>query len=342
MKFISGLCSFTPEPDSRNFYFGRVSGFRKYIAAYFTFTRKERVGVVFLLVLVMLLVFLPFLFPYFIPEKKYSHALFENEIAALKIKQDSPGTRQSGYEDNSDPVSYASPERTNYSSTSKGTLFYFDPNTLPAEGWIKLGIREKTAQTIQNYLSKGGWFYKPEDISKIWGLHKDEVSRLLPYVRIEKRKENEAVFTDRQIAQAGEKKSYAKNPIDINTADTAALIALPGIGSKLANRIIAFRDKLGGFYSVSQVAETYGLPDSTFQKIKDRLRISNASLKQLNINTAGPDELKTHPYIRYAIANAIIQYRNQHGNFSAVDELKNIMIINADLFNKLQPYLTVR
>ncbi len=117
---------------------------------------------------------------------------------------------------------------------------------------------------------------------------------------------------------------------------------MPGIGSKLAQRIINFRDKLGGFYAVQQVTETFGLPDSTFQKIKTRLAINGKAVKQININTASLDELKVHPYIRYNIANSIVQYRSQHGNFTSVAVIKNIMLISDDLFNKLEPYLSVQ
>jgi competence protein ComEA len=73
---------------------------------------------------------------------------------------------------------------------------------------------------------------------------------------------------------------------------------LPGIGSKLSQRIIAFRNKLGGFYSVEQVGETYRLPDSTFQKIKPKLILGNNNVKQININAASIDEMKAHPYLR--------------------------------------------
>ena len=70
------------------------------------------------------------------------------------------------------------------SNESKGQLFYFDPNVLPFEGWKKLGIREKTIGTIQNYLHKGGHFSKPEDLKKIYGIRADEYKRLEPYIRI--------------------------------------------------------------------------------------------------------------------------------------------------------------
>ena len=62
-------------------------------------------------------------------------------------------------------------------------------------------------------------------------------------------------------------------------------------------------------------------------------------MKQLNINSASADELKQHPYLRYIIANAIVQYRSQHGNYAAVSDLKKIMLITDDIYNKMVPYL---
>lgn len=317
---------------------------KQFLSGYFNFTKKERVGTFFILLLILIFLFLPFLFPYFITEKKYSRSQFEKEIAALKIKQPDSGINRPGNFDESNYQNYYQPSDKNYYTRQpKGELFYFDPNTLPAEGWKRLGIRDKTANTIRNYVSKGGRFYRPEDIGKIWGLHEDEIARLLPYVRIEQKTND--VYPAQVSKQADAPISnprYAKTIIDINTADTSALISLPGIGSKLANRIISFRDKLGGFYKIEQVAETYALPDSTFQKIKDRLIIGNATFKQININTVTLDELKAHPYIRYNIANAIVQYRQQHGNFSTVSDLKNILIITSDALQKMEPYLFVR
>lgn len=110
----------------------------------------------------------------------------------------------------------------------------------------------------------------------------------------------------------------------------------------MALRIITFRDKLGGFYTTDQVGETFGLQDSVFQKIKSRLSINIAAVKHFNINTATVDEMKSHPYIRYNIANAIVQYRNQHGNFASVAAIKNIMLVTDDIFNKAAPYLIVQ
>jgi competence ComEA-like helix-hairpin-helix protein len=127
--------------------------------------------------------------------------------------------------------------------------------------------------------------------------------------------------------------------IEMNNADTSALIALPGIGSKLAARIVNFRDKLGGFYSVDQVGETYGLPDSTFQKIKTRLYCDENAIRKININTASKDELKGHPYIKWHLANVIVEYRNQHGVYKSLEDLKKIVLIDEITYKKVIPYL---
>lgn len=313
------------------------------MAEYFSFTKKERVGILAILTLILVFTILPFLFPYFITEKKYDHTAFEKEIAALKIKQTDSSRKfqEKDFDKGNRPSYNLASEKNYYEAPGKAALFYFDPNTLPGEGWKKLGIREKTISTIQNYISKGGKFYKPEDISKIWGLHKDEVQRLLPYVSI--LQQPKTVYPEKQNFDNKPKAIlYKIIPVDINIADTTAFIALPGIGSKLANRIINFRDKLGGFYKIDQVAETFALPDSTFQKIRTNLILTNATVKKININTATLDEMKIHPYIRYNLASAIVQYRLQHSNFKVVDDIKNIMMLTDDIFKKLAPYLSTQ
>jgi competence ComEA-like helix-hairpin-helix protein len=306
---------------------------------YLFFTRKERIAIIFVVLLMMVYPLIPTLYVLLHKPKPVDHQAFEKEIADLNVREPDSGTEYPRREYNGGPY----PEKKYYSKPVKGELFYFDPNTLPVDGWIKLGVREKTANTIHNYLSKGGRFYKPEDIAKIWGLHEDEVERLLPYVRIEpKPSSGSEKYPVTEKSKAFEKPKYTIATVEINNADTSAFIALPGIGSKLAARIIAFREKLGGFYKIEQVAETYGLPDSTFQKIKNKLVIAGSGIKKLNINTATVDELKVHPYLRYNIANAIVQYRSQHGNFSSVSDIKKIMMITEEIYNKAAPYLIVK
>lgn len=309
------------------------------VTRYLSFTRKERTGIIVLLLVIIGATALPFLYPLF-KSKRVTAAPTQDEMAALSIKQkDSGNDTNTGYKRE---YNQYHTYRNNKTAAPMGELFYFDPNTASVADWKRLGLRDKTIATIQNYLSKGGHFYQPEDIGKIWGLHDDEVERLQPYVRIAA-----SANVDKYNRSPGfEKKEYAYEKkmatVDINAGDTAAFIALPGIGSKLAGRIVAFRNKLGGFYSINQIAETYGLADSVFQKIKSRLVLAQSTITLININTATLEQLKQHPYIRYQLANAIVQYRAQHGAFAAVEDLKKIMLVTEDVYNKAVPYLTVQ
>ncbi len=313
---------------------------KKNLISYFSFTKKERIGIISLLLLIAISLTLPYFFSFFISKKGPDYKLFEQSIAALQIQElDSSLSTKSRFK-------YSSPESNQYNkkrfdkenddNRTKPIFFYFDPNKIEASDWKRLGLTDKTIHTIQNYLLKGGHFYQKEDIYKIWGLRKELADQLLPYVQIEIKENNS------RLTYTPFKKSATTNTpllIDINEADTSAFIALPGIGTKLAQRILTFREKLGGFYAVQQVGETFGLADSIFQKIKSNLMLNKPALRKININSANVEELKVHPYIRWQLANAIIQYRNQHGRFEKLQDIKKINLITEEIFNKLSPYL---
>jgi len=222
--------------------------------------------------------------------------------------------------------------------TRKTSLFSFDPNTLDETGWRSLGLPERTITTILHYTSRGGRFRKPEDLQKVWGLPRGFYEKVRDSIRIrnEERPANPA-FTPGNLTTPRPARAVA---IDINHSDTADWMALPGIGAKLAGRIISFREKLGGFVSTDQVGEVYGLRDSVFQKIRSNLH-GGGSVKTLKINQATKDELKQHPYLRWSLANAIVNYREQHGKFKSVEELKNITLIDEKLFEKIKSYISV-
>lgn len=321
---------------------------KEFVIDYLSFTRKERLGVITIILIVLMIFFMPEML-----SKNNSTKVVPTDtawITALKKLEQKDTTnnyRQLPYndEDNSAGFQYDR-SKNNYYTQSKGELFYFDPNTLSAEGWKKLGLRDKTIGIIRNYLSKGGQFRKPEDLQRIYGLFPNEFERIAPYIKIESPGEtnNYKNYTNNTPTENPPEKTYASrySIIEINSADTTAFIALPGIGSKLATRIISFRDKLGGFYSINQVAETFGLPDSTFQKIKQYLKLENASVRKININSATIDELKAHPYIRYSLANPIVAYRNEHGSFAGVEDIKKVMAVTEEIYNKIAHYITTQ
>ena len=308
---------------------------------YFAFSRKERAGIVILLLLIATSVMLPFFFrnPAVSPDGAVFHRIRE-QLAGLEQNSSTQRTR---------PIASGVPSTQTLQLSQQTTasipeLFPFDPHSISTEEWRRLGLPQKTISTIQNYLAKGGRFRQPADLAKIYGLRPDDAKRIIPYVRIEASSDvqERKVFSSRFRDTFAFKRSPKKLvPVDINKADTTEWIALPGIGNRLAQRIINFREKLGGFYSVAQVGETYGLPDSTFQKIKPMLLCDQRDVRTININTAGEDLLKQHPYIRWNIAKAIVLYRQQHGPFVTLESLDRIALIPAEWRAKTGPYLSL-
>lgn len=212
------------------------------------------------------------------------------------------------------------------------TPFSFDPNTLDEAGFKKLGLREKLVSTILHYREKGGKFYNNESLKRIYGLHDDEYQQLEPYIHIANTERNTYQQKFREVLS-----------IELNTADTTQLIKLPGIGSKLSMNIIRLRDQLGGFDNVRQMTEVYGLSDETFKQIKGSLHVNKSLIKTLNLNAATLYELNAHPYLHGEIARALVDYRKTH-NYKIVNlnQIKEIALINDEIFRKIVPYLRLQ
>lgn len=319
------------------------SWWQNIVKDYLTFTARERNGLIIMVVVCAAIYLSSRYLP--VKENTVKKDAFQQELANLKIVVDS-SRRFGSYERDENYADYARPKYAENPKYATGKLFGFDPNTLDATGWKRLGVREKTIIIIQHFLAKGYKFRQPEDIKKVYGLSAKEAERLMPFIHIsQKEAPGNKDFTDRgkTVYPADNTATEIKKTalININTADTSAFIALPGIGNKLAARIVNFRQKLGGFSSVAQLGETYGIPDSTFQKIKPRLQCNAPALKTININTADINTLRAHPYLRWNIANAIINYRQQHGTYKSVEDIRKIDIITDELYNKIAPYLVI-
>ncbi len=215
--------------------------------------------------------------------------------------------------------------------------FDFDPNTASLETLLKLGFRENQAKTLINYRKKGGRFHTKADLKKIYGIGDALFDRLEPHVQIQTQEQS----TEKPWTSSTTLKSMMPvlpAPIDINQAAEDQWQTLRGIGPAYAKRIIGYREKLGGFNSIDQVATTYGLPDSTFREIKPFLKPSPI-YRKLAVNFATVDELRAHPYLSYKVAQLIINYRTHHGAFHSVDDLAKIRALPPDLITKLEPYL---
>ncbi len=306
---------------------------KKMLTEYFTFSKKETYIAVVILIITSVFIFLPYIFS----TKKQKQPL---DAAVAKIAGIELAKKDSANGDENDGTENKYPNNRYYNKSAnadtKITPFQFNPNTIDEAGFHKLGLSDKLIKTILNFRSKGGSFRTAEDIRKIWGLKKEDADILVPYISIA------AKPTDNKFNNFNNKnfsKPAPKN-IDINTATVEDFKALPAVGNT-AYKIVKYRERLGGFLSVNQIKETYGLTDSVYQSMLPYLSFSSANIQKLNINTLSDFELGKHPYISKDIAKAIAIYRTQHGNYLKVEDIKKIVFINQAMFQKIAPYLTV-
>ncbi len=313
---------------------------RKWLRSYFYFSKKERRAVLLLLSLIIIFALTPRVFPFIIKPKEIPiDTAFLQQMKSLK--QDFPADK---------PFSAVAPEATSVDHSDNTNAIIrprvFDPNTVSEAALLQMGLRAKLVRTLINYRSKGGKFRKPSDLARIYGMDQKTYENIAPFIQIRDADLRDLAAntkgpTSNQSEAAFKGNHSASFKIDVNTADTTDWKRLPGIGSRLALRIVNFREKLGGFRSVAQVAETYALPDSTYRLILPMLVYKAMDMRTLNINAASLQELQQHPYISYTIAKAIVAYRTQHGAFGRVEDLQRIMLMTDSIYQRIYPYLSV-
>lgn len=240
------------------------------------------------------------------------------------------------------------PKEKNYTSKwantnigeKKAEYFMFNPNDLSVEKWKKLGLHERQIKVIKNYESKGGRFYKKEDLKKIYSISQTDYQTLEPFIQIPE----EQSLKSRSSTNSHPREEKVRKEVvivEINTADSVQLEMLRGIGPAFASRIIRYRSRLGGFYMKEQLKEVFGLDSAKFEEIKDHVIIDPSLIRKININTANFEDMKRHPYLTYNQMNAIIQYRRRHGNYNNISDIRKIAIINEENFRKIEPYLNL-
>lgn len=231
---------------------------------YLTFPKKERNAVFILLFIVAVIILLP----YFVPPKKLELSIDENLQQQLDAYQQQHPEHNSGYINYDSVPSADSIHKNNIPKR----LFQFDPNTLNEDGLKELGLSEKVIHTIINYRNKGGYFKTPQDIKKIYGLSPADAEQLIPYIKIAATVNNKFYKPDeKKIADKPAASNNTYHAININTATADEWKTLPGIGDVISNRIVKFRNSMGGFKTVDDVKKTYGLSDSIFKLIRPYL-----------------------------------------------------------------------
>ncbi|MCL1943961.1 MAG: helix-hairpin-helix domain-containing protein [Candidatus Azobacteroides sp.] len=305
----------------------------------FYFTRKEKKAVFVLIGLIILLSFSSLMIPYFLALKQ-SPVDYRKDIEAyIEFRESLQRMEEKSRSGNNTRI-----------EPHKPALFIFNPNTADSSSFIRLGLKPFQARNILKYRNKGGRFKIPEDFSKIYGLNRESFERLKPYIQIPE----DTVSTKKPRILPTDFPEYPKNKpdypkqekyaegtvIDLNTADTTELKKIPGIGSVFSERIVTYRNRLGGFYSPEQLKEVRGVTPEMYLQLQNRFRVNPAGISRISVNHSDFNRLISHPYISYPQAKAFIELKKKKGRLHSFDQISLLEEFSEKDIERLTPYLS--
>jgi competence protein ComEA len=281
------------------------------------FTRKERLGIYALLILLICIQVL-------IWRRSEQIESIPVRVEELNVSTDTAYTK-------TDRSYKKSNELTSFNKRRDIRKVRFNPNEANDEVWLGWGLRPGTVKTIRRYLEKGGRFRAATDLFRIWGLDSLTALAMQDYVDIPSEQVNQASFNKRII----EKKPLVM--VDLNASDSAAWESLPGVGPVLASRIVRYRKRLGGFISVDQLREVYGVSDTLMAMLEKHL-LHGEQVQKRDWMLATEEELRSHPYIGYKMARLIVRYREQHPDVTQWEIWKRLPGVTDSVIQRWKMY----
>jgi len=228
-------------------------------------------------------------------------------------------------------------------------LSRFDPNDADSLQLSRLGLSSFIVRNILRYRDKGGVFRTLESFAKLYGLPAEQYEQLKPYIVIgeeygTKPKRRKAdTLPPPFVADAPQPRRWERvekypegTVVDLNRADTAELKRIPGIGSGYARQIVSRRTRLGGFYAVEQLREIASLPDSVHRWF----RVATPPHQPLRVNHMDVERLRSHPYLNFYQAKAIVEHRRKFGKLKSLSQLSTYEAFTEKDLKRLSHYVT--
>ncbi|HEY3390595.1 MAG TPA: helix-hairpin-helix domain-containing protein [Prolixibacteraceae bacterium] len=300
-----------------------------WIRELFSFSKKERRGIVSLLLIIFILIVVGKLIPLFIPSEKTDFSKWEEEVKTYLSNNEKP-----------------------ISGEKQLHLVEFNPNEVDSGNLANMGVPSGVAANWLKYIEKGGRFRDNDEVKKIYGMTPSLFNHLDSFMVIPKGgppqvNGSRKSFTDKSNKEFKRdtifRPTFSKfkkepvNVIELNSADSIQLLAIPGIGPVFASRIIRYRNLLGGYYTVEQLREVYGMREENFTAVAKYFTANPSSLKTFNINFSTVRELGRHPYVGFKTARKIFNLRDKKGKFSSPEDLS--AVVASDSLKRLIPYV---
>lgn len=286
---------------------------------YFSFSRTEKNGILVLLIIIIILLIIPKFF-YLLQkdEGNYDYSEFSKQIAEFEksLKKNNKSLKNKHNEN----------------------LFYFDPNNTTNKQWQKLGLSNKQIKIINNYISKGGRFYKKKDFKKIYGISNKLYLRLKPFIIIN------SIKSDKPFHYYNKKQDtlFNFNPNKISIKQWQLL----GLSERQSHTIRKYLHKGGHFYKKQDLKKIYGITDSMYVRLEPFIQIKK--IKQdsiqklfLDINTADSSKLVKIRGIGKYFAKSIVRYRNFLGGYIKKSQLLEIYGMTKEKYSLIESHIYV-
>lgn len=285
-----------------------MDGLRKWL----TFSKGERVAIISILAAIVVLVLVNLLRP---TRVTLDEATLHNLDSLLALRQSALEEQQQNQAKQEIPELQPFP---------------FNPNTMTEEEGLRMGLTERQVRNILNYRDKGGKFYSKSDLAKLYTISDEDFAQLEPFIVLpevaRKDYQKPATETKQNPEYKEEKKAPKAVPVvDLNTVDSTTLVELPQIGGYTASRIVAYREKLGGYICKEQLLEVKGMDTERYNTAAPYINIGEASVRKIDVNRADFKTLVNHPYLNYNQVKRIFNQREKRGMIKDWDQLKALI-----------------
>lgn len=296
---------------------------------FFYFSKKERRGIVFLLGMIVTIIGIWLVSPYLIEESdkdtnQESFEEMERFLAGIKIIEQQRN------------ASFKKKEVVK----RKVVLAPFEPNLADSIEFLQLGLPSFIAHNIIRYRQAGGKFATAEAFSRIYGITEEQFHTLEPYIYISESFQKKPDTLRYAKVEKRDTLAFYKYPegtlVYLNRADTTELKKIPGIGIGIAQAIVAYRNRLGGFYDVAQLQELKWVTSD----IQRWFKVENCPIHRINANKASLDRLRAHPYINYYQARVIVEFRRKKDKLKSLSQLSLYEEFAEKDLERLSHYLT--
>lgn len=227
----------------------------------------------------------------------------------------------------------------------KPKVYPFNPNYITDFRGYTLGMSVDEIDRLLEFRAKNQWINSAKQFQEVTKISDSLLAVLEPsfsfpaWISNTKPSIDNSKNTD---PNAFKLKSFEQK-IDLNTATAQDLQIVNGIGPKLSENIIKYRNKFkGGFISEIQLQDIYGLSPEVIERIKNDFAVKTPRIiEKINLNTATREQLVTIQHIDYEIAHYIIEQRTLRDSFKSFDELLRVKNFPIQKFEIIKLYLTL-